>query len=66
MNIILDIHITNDMNINMNIDINMNTDIHIIINMNNNSGVGDHFQVFKVLKGTGTVLRTATIKIVIR
>ena len=44
--------------INIHIDINMNIDIHIIINMNNIFGVGDHFQVLKVLEGTGTVLRT--------
>ena len=45
--------------INIHIDINMNIDIHIIINMNNNMwGVGEHFQVLKVLEGTGTVLRT--------
>ena len=44
--------------INIHIDINMNIDIHIIINMNNILGVGDHFQVLKVLEGTGTVLRT--------
>ena len=30
----------------------MNIDIHIIINMNDNFGVGDHFQVFKVSEGT--------------
>ena len=33
-NIILAIHINNDMNINIHTDINMNVDIHIIINMN--------------------------------
>ena len=44
--------------INIHVDINMNIDIHVIINMNNILGVGDHFQVLKVLEGTGTVLRT--------
>ena len=45
--------------INIHIDINMNIDIHIIINMNDIlGGAGDHFQVPKVLEGTGTVLRT--------
>ena len=39
--------------INIHIDINMNIDIHIIINMNHILGVGDHFQVLKVLEGTG-------------
>ena len=38
--------------INTHIDINMNIDIHIIINMNNNFGVGDHFQVLRVSEGT--------------
>ena len=37
--------------INIRIDINMNIDIHIIINMENIFGVGDHFQVLKVLPG---------------
>ena len=37
----------NDMNIDIHIDINMNIDIRIIINMNNNFGVGDHFQVLQ-------------------
>ena len=31
----------------------MNIDIHIIINMNNNFGVGDHFQVLRVSEGVG-------------
>ena len=44
--------------INIHIHIDMNIDVHFIINMNNILGVGDHFQVLKVLEGTGTVLRT--------
>ena len=39
--------------IDIHVDINMNIDIHIIINMNNILGVGDHFQVLKVLEGMG-------------
>ena len=35
---VLDIHINNDMNI----------DIHIIINMNNSFGMGNHFQVLRM------------------
>ena len=52
---ILDIHINNDMNINIHIDINMHIDIHIIINLKNIWGVGDHFQVLKVLEGTAVI-----------
>ena len=40
----INIHI----DINMNVDINMNIDIRIIIHMNNNFGVVDHFQVLRV------------------
>ena len=38
--------------INIHIDIDMNIDIHIIINMYNNFGVGNHFQVLRVSEGT--------------
>ena len=34
--------------INIHIDINMNIDIHFIINMKNDFGLGDHFQVPRV------------------
>ena len=40
------------MHINILIDINMNNEIHIIINVNNNFGVGDHFQILRVSEGT--------------
>ena len=50
--IILDIHIDNDMNINIHIDNPpqpiSGPSIHIFINMNNNFGAGDHFQVLRV------------------
>ena len=35
----------------------MNIDIHIIINMNNDFGVGDHFQVLRVSEGTYVFLK---------
>ena len=54
INIILDIHINNDMTINIHIDMNINIDTHIIINMNNIFGVGDHSQVLPMLEGTTT------------
>ena len=38
--------------LDIHIDINMNIDIPIIINMNNNFGVGDHFQVLRVSERT--------------
>ena len=52
------------MNINIHIDINMNVNIRIIVNMKNVLGVGDHFQVLKVLgrtctfRGWGTISRS--------
>ena len=38
----------------------MHIDIHIIINVNNNFGVGDHFQVLRVSEGIRTYLLYGT------